>query len=237
MFLGQTNKLFRASFTLGSLLTVLLMSNHAMAVGISSPTAEFNPVTGKVSVAIDNPDTKSAHLITINVDKIESPYTGKSLKRANDEVLYTPSKLLLSPGQKARIQFDYKGPKDGTERYYAIKWQDEAISSSNHPDAQKVTQVMAVAKISTILVAPPKKTNYSAKYDAGKNGVINAGNVSFKAVAYGECIKPNPATNNVCQENGYVGPGREYAFKTVKLSSKHSSLGFWQGNDFKTVKK
>lgn len=222
---------------MGTLLTTLFISCQVMALGISAPTAEFNPATNKVSIAIDNPDTKSAHLVTINVDKIDSPYTGKSLKRANEEVLYTPSKLLLSPGQKARIQFDYKGPKDGTERYYAIKWQDEAISSSDHPDAQKVTQVMAVAKISTILVAPPKKSNYLAKYDSGKNGVINSGNVSFKAVAYGECIKPSPATNNVCQENSYVGPGREYTFKTVKISSKHSSLGFWQGNDFKTVNK
>ncbi|MDX6020482.1 hypothetical protein SIL08_09370 [Scandinavium sp. V105_16] len=218
-------------------MTTLFISSQVMAMGISAPTAEINPATNKVSIAIDNPDTKSAHLITINVDKIDSPYTGKSLKRANDEVLYTPSKLLLSPGQKARIQFNYKGPKDDTERYYAIKWQDEAISSSDHPDSQKVTQVMAVAKISTILVAPPINPNYSAKYDSGKNGITNSGNVSFKAVAYGDCIKPSPETNNICQENSYVGPGREYVFKMVKISSKHSSLGFWQGNDFKTVNK
>lgn len=237
MLLNQSTKFFRTSFTIGTLLTTLFASGQVMALGIGAPTAEINPATNKVSIAIDNPDTKSAHLITINVDKIDSPYTAKSLKRANDEVLYTPSKLLLSPGQKARIQFDYKGPKDGTERYYAIKWQDEALSSSNHPDAQKVTQVMAVAKISTILVAPPVNANYLAKYDAGKNGVINSGNVSFKAVAYGDCIKPSPETNNICQENSYVGPGKEYTFKIVKLNSKHSSLGYWQGNDFKTVNK
>ena len=106
-----------------------------------------------------------------------------------DELLLTPTRMVMPAGTSNIVKFYYHGNADNKERYYRITFTDEGVSEevdSGSPKRHRMTR----AVVSTILVVQPRDKKIDFVYVAGK--ITNKGNTSFRVNATGTCLKPNP---------------------------------------------
>lgn len=177
---------------------------------------------------ISNPSA-TAHLVTIKVDKIASPYSMSPLhisENEREEITFTPARILQPAGNDNFVKFYYNGPHDDQERYYRVTWLDDPLSENGKNSAEKTATLHAIASIGTVLVVAPRIANFSYKYQAGE--LKNTGNISFRMVAYGPCKKGNKS-KNICHVDGPVGPGKVFSFKTIDMTDSNAHLGVWEG--------
>lgn len=216
------------------LLIVFPLSAHALGVNATTVLASGSD---SVVVDVENPDAESAHLITLDVVATDSPYNGNELGPANGEVLFSPGRMILPPGQMGTVKFIYEGPADDQERYYAIRWQDEVLAQDTSGDEAREAQVLASARVSAILVVQPRHPVWGYEYDEHAGVLSNTGNISFKAVAYGPCTSAQETSSRSCQESRYIGPGHQSRFNVVNLTEPSAMLGIWKEGKMVTLYK
>lgn len=234
MFFNSTHGANACRFLSALLLAVLPLNAHALGVDVTTILASES---NSVVVDVENPDDSSAHLITLNVVATDSPYNGSELGPANGEVLFSPGRMILSPKQTATVKFIYEGPADDQERYYAIRWQDEVLAQNTSEDEGLEAQVLASARVSTILVVQPRHPIWKYEYDKNTGVLSNTGNISFKAVAYGPCASPNEGSRKNCEESRYVGPGHQTRFTTIDFTKPSAMVSIWKEGSIITLYK
>lgn len=200
----------------------LVTSFSASAINVGSVTTIMpsnKRLTGK---EIKN-ESPSARVISVNIERVDSPLSnGKVIPLdRSDEILISPSQLMMPGRSKNIIKFWYKGDEDNRERYYRINFTDEPIGEDEKKSSGKSVLAQARAIISTILVVQPRDKNLD--YNVVRDGVLNKGNVSFRITAMGNCQNEKKE----CREMFYVLPGRTYRMKKVDLQAKGTHLGLW----------
>ncbi|HAT1612896.1 TPA: hypothetical protein I8Y12_004198 [Raoultella planticola] len=205
----------------------------ALALDVGDISSFMNSDASVLSKEIKN-TTESGRLINIHVERLSSPLEGGSVipMDSQDEVLLTPASLLLPAKSHDVIRFFYKGPADNKERYYRIVWFDQALSDAQRDSARRSAVATASARIGTILVVAPRKTDYRYQYANGT--LVNTGNATLRILAYGPCLKP--ADGKECKENYYLMPGKERRFTRVNVADKKGRVALWQGEQFVPVK-
>lgn len=204
---------------------------HAIDVGDISNFmfADETVLVKEISNTVD-----TARLTTLKVQRISSPLTdGIPIdSETEDEILVTPSGLILPSKATDIFKIYYNGPSDDKERYYHLVWRDLPIhKQKNNTGSNKIALATASAEISTILVVAPRQENF--KYKFQDNIVYNEGNVTFRVVGYGSCPKNmvNPPETG-CQEKYNIMPGRSIKLQFVDLNDQKSYLGIWHNNQF-----
>lgn len=214
-------------------LVVLLTACNAFALDVGDISSFMDSDATVLSKEIKN-TTDSGRFINIAIKRISSPLAdGKIIPMESpDEMLLTPSSILIPSQSTEVVRFFYKGPTDDKERYYRIFWQDQLLSDKQQDSAKKLAIATASARISTILVVAPRTPHYQYQYHAGE--ISNTGNVTLKVIAYGVCI--NHAEKNDCKEDYYVMPGKKRHFTHVDVNNEKGHVAFWQADQFVPVK-
>ncbi len=179
-----------------------------------------------------------ARLVSLNVERISSPMEGgKVIPVENEqEIMVTPSNLILPGNGKDVFRIFYSGPKDNKERYYRLVWRDNPVAEEGLSKTSKAASATTSATISTILVITPREDNFNYEY---RDGVIyNRGNSSFRVVAFGPCKNPqvDKDKNKGCRERYYVMPGLGVHLKFVDINNKKLSIGIWHNEEYINIK-
>lgn len=213
-----------------------LFHTNTNAVNVGDITSIINANEDKLAKEIEN-TTNSARYIALKVEKITSPTAdGKVEPNGNNEVLSTPSGLVLPGSGKDIFKILYNGPQDDQERYYRLSWLDAPVLGKEDSTADKAALATTSAQINTILVVAPRKDKFEYSYS---NGLItNTGNASFRIVAAGSCLDPKKDIQDKgCRERYYVMPGKSIKLQFTDWNSPKTHLGIWYGGQYINVNK
>lgn len=211
---------------------MLFIPGISQAINVGSVTTFIDAGSQDVSKEIAN-ESDQARLITISVSRISSPEEGgqEMPMEVDGELMLSPSRLMLPANAKNNVRFFYKGPQDGKERYYRIRWLDTALSMDDQRNERRQAVATTSAQIGTILVVTPRKQQFD--YTLQDGILTNKGNASYRTIAYGTCLKQS---QEQCKETYYDLPGKKRHFKKVNIQHKKSHIGLWLGQEFVVVK-
>ncbi|MTD41149.1 pilus assembly protein [Erwinia sp. CPCC 100877] len=216
--------------------SLCLITASALAVNVGSVTTIIPDNVESISKEIKN-ESDTARIISVSVQRISSPMDeGVVIQpEAPDEILLTPTRMIMPANASDIVKFYYHGKKDDLERYYRITFVDEGITEDQSADVSKSGQGMTRAVVSTILVAQPRNKNIDFDYRDGK--IINKGNAAFRVNAIGKCLKHRPENpRNQCVQNFYVMPEMTRDIKLIDVNDKDFHLGIWDLKHFIPVK-
>lgn len=217
--------------------STLFICHYANAINVGAITSIIAP--GKDVIAKEVINTVSeARLVSLKVERISSPTEGGKVvpMESKQEIMATPSNLILSGNGKDVFRVFYAGPKDDKERYYRLVWSDHPVSEEGLSKTRKTASATTSATISTILVVSPRQDKFNYLY---RDGVVyNTGNSSFRVVAFGPCKKPQTSEekHKGCRERYYVMPGLGVYLKFVDVNNKKLSVGIWHNENYINVK-
>lgn len=212
-------------------LMTLVLPFAASAINVGRVTTIIPADKQLVAKEIKN-ESPMARVISVKIERIDSPLTdGKVIAfDKKDEILLSPSQLMMPGSSKNIIKFWYQGTEDNQERYYRITFTDEPITDDSAVSGGKSVLAQAKAIISTILVVQPRNKNLD--YSLTDDGVSNKGNTSFRVSAIGECIDGKKD----CREVFYVLPGKIYRLHKVNLKAKGTHLSLWDVEHYIALK-
>lgn len=211
---------------------MLFISTASQAINVGAVTTFIDAGSQEVAKEIENASDQ-ARLVTVTVTRISSPEEGgrELPMEMSGELMLSPSRLMLPANAKNNVRFFYKGPQDGKERYYRIRWLDTALSMDDQRNEHRQAVATTSAQIGTILVVTPRQQRFD--YLLQGSTLTNRGNASYRTVAYGTCLKQRDAQ---CKETYYDLPGKQRQFQQVDVQDSKSHVGLWLGQDFVVVK-
>lgn len=215
----------------------LFTCSHANAINVGAITSIMAPDQNVIAKEVIN-TVEDARLVSLNVERISSPREGGKVipMESKQEIMATPSNLILPGHGKEIFRVFYSGPKDNKERYYRLVWRDNPVAEEGLSKTRKAASATTSATISTILVVTPRQDNFNYQY---RDGVVyNIGNSSFRVVAFGPCKQPQASEdrNKGCRERYYVMPGLGVHLKFVDINNQKLSVGIWHNEDYINVK-
>ncbi|MBY0446515.1 MAG: hypothetical protein K2Q15_15060, partial [Burkholderiales bacterium] len=166
--------------------------------------------------------------------RIASPYSTEIWAGAagqENELLFTPSRLLLSADGLSKVKFIYKGPKDQQERYYLVRWEQSPLMAKREATTSKKDGlVLNKIAISTILTVKPRVEDFSYQFKDGL--LLNDGNSSFEMTASGRCANKK---SEDCKWSGPLAPGKSLDLNFIDLSER-PHIGVWRAGHLISVK-
>ncbi len=142
-------------------------SGVSQAINVGSVTTFIDASSQDVAKEIENGGAQ-ARLVTISVSRISSPEEGGQeipMEVAGELMLSQPTDA-ARPCQEQR-SFLYKGPQDGKERYYRIRWLDTALSMDDQSNNRRQAVATTSAQIGTILVVTPRQQHFAYNLQNG----------------------------------------------------------------------
>ncbi|MCH7349656.1 hypothetical protein [Aeromonas sp. MR7] len=211
---------------------MLFIPGISQAINVGSVTTFIDAGSQEVAKEIENASDQ-ARLVTVTVTRISSPEEGgqEMPMEVDGELMLSPSRLMLPANAKNNVRFFYKGPQDGKERYYRIRWLDTALSMDDQRNERRQAVATTSAQIGTILVVTPRQQQFD--YLLQGDTLTNKGNASYRTIAYGTCLKQS---KEQCKETYYDLPGKQRQFRQVDLRDPKSHVGLWLGQEFVVVK-
>ena len=211
---------------------MLFIPGISQAINVGSVTTFIDAGSQDVAKEIENASDQ-ARLVTVTVTRISSPEEGgqEMPMEVDGELMLSPSRLMLPANAKNNVRFFYKGPQDGKERYYRIRWLDTALSMDDQRNERRQAVATTSAQIGTILVVTPRQQQFD--YTLQDGILTNKGNASYRTIAYGTCLKQS---QEQCKETYYDLPGKKRHFKQVNIQHDRSHIGLWLGQEFVVVK-
>lgn len=217
--------------------SALFTCTHANAINVGAITSIIAPAQNVIAKEVIN-TVDDARLVSLSVERISSPMEGGKVipMESKQEIMATPSNLILPGNGRDIFRVFYAGPKDAKERYYRLVWRDNPIAEEGLSKTRKAASATTSATISTILVVTPRLDNFNYQYRGGV--VYNTGNSSFRVVAFGPCKQPQTSEdkNKGCRERYYVMPGLGAHLKFVDINNQKLSVGIWHNEDYINVK-
>lgn len=218
-----------------TLLSTLVVSTYCTAINVGEITSIMESNQVLLSKEIEN-STDTARFVGLKVLRISTPMSdGQVIPMASkSEVLSTPSGLVLPGTSKDIFKIMYQGPQDDQERYYRLSWIDAPVASAGIETATKGANATTSAQINTILVVAPRKAKFDYTYLKGT--ITNTGNLSFRVVAAGKCLKNSQNKDgNGCRERYYVMPGKSVTLQHTDINSYRAHIGIWYQNKYINV--
>ena len=143
-------------------------SRVSQAINVGSVTTFIDAGSQDVAKEIEN-GSAQARLVTISISRISSPEEGgqEIPMEVAGELMLSPSRLMLPAHAKNNVRFFYKGPQDGKERYYRIRWLDTALSMDDQSNNRRQAVATTSAQIGTILVVTPRQQHFAYNLQNG----------------------------------------------------------------------
>ncbi|WON76152.1 hypothetical protein [Serratia sp. UGAL515B_01] len=217
--------------------SVLFTCSYANAINVGAITSIITPGQNFIAKEVIN-TVNEARLVSLRVERISSPIEGGKVipMESKQEIMVTPSNMILSGNRKDVFRVFYEGKKDDKERYYRLVWSDHPVLEEGQSKTQKTASATTSATISTILVVTPRQDKFNYQY---RDGVVyNTGNSVFRVVAFGPCknIQTSEDKKKNCRERYYVMPGLGVYLKFVDVNNKKHSVGIWHNEDYINIK-
>ncbi|MFN3068067.1 hypothetical protein ACKWMY_08110 [Serratia sp. J2] len=217
--------------------SALFYCTHAGAINVGEITSIISPGQSVIAKEVIN-TVDDARLVSLRVERISSPMEGGKVipMESKQEIMATPSNLILPGKGKDVFRVFYSGPKDDKERYYRLIWNDNPVTEEGLSKTQKAASATTSATISTIMVVTPRRDKFDYQY---RDGVAyNTGNSSFRVVAFGPCKQAQTSEEKTkgCRERYYVMPGLGVHLKFVDINNQKLSVGIWHNEDYINVK-
>jgi hypothetical protein len=192
-------------------------SRVSQAINVGAVTTFIDAGSQEVAKQIEN-GSAQARLVTISVSRISSPEEGgrRSRWKSAGELMLSPSRLMLPANAKNNVRFFYKGPQDGKERYYRIRWLDTALSMDDQRNNRRQAVATTSAQIGTILVVTPRQQHFA--YNLQNDMLSNQGNASYRTVAYGPCLtaRHRRSAKDLLRPAGQAAPLQESRYAGSK---------------------
>lgn len=201
---------------------VIVFVPFANAITFNSHFDIIYPKSKDATITIKNESKKLAHIVSVSVHKINSPYERKLVdSRDFSQVTFTPTKQLLQPGAQARFKFIYNGPQDSKERYYEIRWLDSALSRANSAERKHLAGSVNVnTTVATTLIVNPRKSDINITLKGSH--VVNYGNTMVDFFINAKCREDESES---CSLQKPFFPGDKIDIGKLKLDD--ISAGHW----------
>ena len=217
-------------------LFLLFISSSALAINVGKVTTIIPADADSTAKEIKN-EADSVRIVSVRAQRISSPMDEGIVINPEkvDELLLTPTRMVMPAGTSNIVKFYYHGNADNKERYYRITFTDEGVSEEVDSGSPKNGTGMTRVVVSTILVVQPRGKKIDFVYVAGK--ITNKGNTAFRVNATGTCLKPNPESPTTpCTKNFYLMPDTSRAIEDINVTDNHFHLGIWDLKQFIPVK-
>lgn len=208
----------KLNFLLKILLSAVLFScfSPAYALYISADISSMEANETFFSKPYIN-DTKKTNLYNFSAYKIDKPGSQEIGKPINNgEIIFTPLKKILLPGEQEFFKIFYRGTKDSQERYYKIIISETPLEMQNDDAQKKKPLFYPTMSLETYFVVRPKDIDF--KYDLNANeGVLkNTGNTYFRVILHESCNLSEDEVPHVL----YLLPKEEFRDPRLKKKSR-----------------
>ncbi|MEQ4763055.1 molecular chaperone [Klebsiella aerogenes] len=199
-----------------SVLSILFISLNSYGAYLESTIYEIDNTTDFVSKSVIN-NTNRTNIYTLVAYKVNKPGSGNEniVITNSKEVLWSPLKITLKPGEKNYFKLYYKGPKDEFERYYRVIYKESPMVVYPIKNDIKHTDVTPVVSISTILVVRPRKINFNFYIDESTGVIKNTGNTFFRIIIQRGCNGDDETSKQL-----YILPGELWRNPQVSNTNK-----------------
>lgn len=227
--LGLLN--MKVIFELRALLLVVLLTcyGNACALYLDSDISSMESTQQFFSKSYIN-DTKRTNLYNFSVYKIDKPGSNEQAKIIeNGELIFTPLKKILLPGEHEFFKIFYRGKEDDTERYYKIIISETPFDMKK--DGQKNKQLLFYPTVSleTYFVVRPISSKFEYELNQDKGILKNTGNTYFRVLLHNSCEEEADSIpymlyllpNQVFQDARLKKKSRKY----IIIFDKYHSIG------------
>ncbi len=169
------------------LISFLLLNNNAYALYINSDISSMESTQQFYSKSYTNNTTKT-NLYNFNVYKIDRPGNNENGNPVeNGEIIFTPLKKILLPGEQEFFKIFYRGKEDDKERYYKIIISETPLEMQHDEAKKKKSLFYPTVSLETYFVVRPKNPNFQYVLNE-KDGILkNTGNTYFRVLLHENC--------------------------------------------------
>lgn len=166
---------------------ILLFFGKAQALYLSSDISALEPSKSFFSKSYIN-DTKKVNLYTFSAYQIDKPDNNEQGKPIEEgEIIFTPLKKILLPGEQEYFKIFYRGKEDDKERYYKIVISETALDVDTDPALNQQSLFYPTVSLETYFVVRPKNIDFQYAMDANAGVLKNTGNTYFRVLVHESC--------------------------------------------------
>lgn len=188
-----------------------LLPARTSALLLEDLNIDLNPEKQVRFVPLSNNGPRRS-IYTLSMVQVSVPKAQGTESEINDgSLMWSPQKLLLSPGERAGFKLYYSGPKDDRERYYRVTFTETPLAAVPLPSGNAQTRSDFRIAISAIVIVRPARLRFS--YRITDSEIINTGNSYFKYMAAQGCSKKY-------QQAIYLAPGESWSFQPAERGAK-----------------
>ncbi|EMT6575314.1 TPA: fimbrial protein [Providencia rettgeri] len=198
------------------LIVLSMLCNSAVALYINADISSMESGQEFFSKPYIN-DTDKTNLYNFSAYKIDKPGNQEhGTPLHNGEIIFTPLKKILLPGEQEFFKIFYRGETDETERYYKIIISETPLDMRNDDEQKKRPLFYPTVSLETYFVVRPKKPDF--KYDLNPSTRIlkNTGNTYFRVLLHENCDANDDSEPYVF----YLLPGQESKDERLKKKSR-----------------
>lgn len=198
------------------LLVLLLLSfGRAYALYISSDISSLEASKTFFSKSYIN-DTKKTNLYDFSAYKIDKPgSTEKGQAIIDGEIIFTPLKKILLPGEQEFFKIFYRGNSDEKERYYKIIISETPLEMQSENRRERQSLFYPTMSLETYFVVRPKDINFKYEVNTNEGVIKNIGNTYFRVILHDDCSSEDETPLVL-----YLLPQEEYRDSKVKNKSR-----------------
>ncbi|WP_353242892.1 fimbrial protein [Providencia sp.] len=119
------------------------------------------------------------------IDKPDNNEQGKPIEEG--EIIFTPLKKILLPGEQEYFKIFYRGKEDDKERYYKIVISETALDVDTDPALNQQSLFYPTVSLETYFVVRPKNIDFQYAMDANAGVLKNTGNTYFRVLVHENC--------------------------------------------------
>lgn len=188
--------------------------NTAFALYINADISSMEPEQTFFSKPYIN-DTKKTNLYHFSAYKIDRPGNHEQGTPIHDgELIFTPLKKILLPGEQEFFKIFYRGEIDEKERYYKIIISETPLDMRSHDEQKKQPLFYPTVSLETYFVVRPKNPDFKYDLDFNEGSIKNTGNTYFRVLLHKNCDPADETEPYIF----YLLPNQ--AFKDPRLSQK-----------------
>ncbi|EPL9570714.1 fimbrial protein [Providencia rettgeri] len=195
---------------------ILLFFGKAQALYLSSDISALEPSKSFFSKSYIN-DTKKVNLYTFSAYQIDKPDNNEQGKPIEEgEIIFTPLKKILLPGEQEYFKIFYRGKEDDKERYYKIVISETALDVDTDPALNQQSLFYPTVSLETYFVVRPKNIDFQYAMDANAGVLKNTGNTYFRVLVHENCEVSDDEQPLVL----HLLPQQEFRNATLKKKSR-----------------
>lgn len=198
------------------LLLLLLFGGKAYALYLSSDISSLEPNNSFFSKPYVN-DTKKVNLYTFSAYQIDKPNEKEQGNAIKDgEIIFTPLKKVLLPGEQEYFKIFYRGQEDNKERYYKIVISETALDVQSDSRQNRQSLFYPTVSLETYFVVRPKNIDFKYEINSDSGVLKNTGNTYFRVLIHQSC----EVDENEVPLMLYLLPQQEFRDSSMKKKSR-----------------